>query len=390
MIFLLRSGTLTTSSELHPFHTMKFSVAPIVQIAIEPKNFADLPKLIENLKRLMKIDTLIKCSMNKQGQHIVAGAGELHLEVCLNNLRGFMKGSEIVVSQPIVSMCETISKKTGDNKYPKICVSKSSNKHNRLYVTASPLDDKFINAIETKKLKLSQDMKTFSRILSDDYGWDASEARKIWSFGCPPDAICNVIVDRTKGAQYLQECKDYIIGGFMEATNSGVLCEEVVRGIRYNLEEVKLHADPAHRGQGQLMPCAKSVFYACQLASGPKLLEPVYLVDITTSQQRLNGVFTTLNQRRGKFENIDDCLGSSLSKVQGFLPVLESFGFIELLRKNTAGQAFAQLKFSHWQEVSGDPTIEGTFAHQIMMDVRKRKGLKEQIPIFSDYHVKIP
>jgi len=150
--FLLKSGTLATSSELHPFHTMKFSVAPIVQIAIEPKNFADLPKLIENLKRLMKIDTLIKCSMNKQGQHIVAGAGELHLEVCLNNLRDLMKGLEIVVSQPIVSMCETISKNTGDdNKYPKICVSKSSNKHNRLHVTASPLDDKFINAIETKK-----------------------------------------------------------------------------------------------------------------------------------------------------------------------------------------------------------------------------------------------
>jgi len=150
--FLTKSGTLTTSSELYPFHTMKFSVAPIVQIAIEPQKFAELPKLVEALKRLVKIDPLIKCWTNKQGQHIIAGAGELHLEVCLNNLRDLLKGSEIVISKPIVSMCETISQKTGDDaKYPKICVSKTTNKHNRLYVSAIPLDDKFINAIETKK-----------------------------------------------------------------------------------------------------------------------------------------------------------------------------------------------------------------------------------------------
>lgn len=233
-------------------------------------------------------------------------------------------------------------------------------------------------------------MKTFGRILSDEYGWDSSEARKIWSFGCPPDSISNVIVDMTKGVQYLQECKDYIIGGFMDATNGGVLCDEVIRGIRYNIEDVKLHSDPAHRGQGQIMPCAKSVFYACQIASGPKLLEPVYLVDIIVPQQSLNGVFTTLNQRRGKFENMEDCSGSPLTKVQGFLPVLESFGFIELLRKNTSGQAFAQLKFNHWQHIDGDPMIQGTTAYEIMMDVRKRKGLKEQIPNFNDYYVKLP
>jgi len=232
-------------------------------------------------------------------------------------------------------------------------------------------------------------MKIFGRLLADEYNWNVEEARKIWSFGCPPDAICNVIVDMTKGVQYLKECKDYIIGGFLEATHGGVLCDEPIRGIRYNIEDVKLHIDPAHRNQGQIMPCAKSVFYACQIASDPKLLEPVYFVDIIVSTQAINGVYLTLNQRRGQIDKIENLSDMCSTKIEGFLPVLESFGFVELLRKNTGGKAFAQMKFSHWQHVSGNPMTIGTSAYQIMMDVRKRKGLKQQIPNFNDYYVKI-
>jgi len=389
---LLKSGTITTSTELHPFHTMKFSVSAIVQVAVEPKHVGDLPKLIEGLKRLSKYDILVKCYTNKQGQHIIAGAGELHIQTCLTDLQeNFMNGNEIIISDPIVSFSETISKITGEEEeYPKICISKSANKLNRLYVTASPLDEKFINAIETRKIKLSQDMKTFGRMVVDEYNWNIDEARKIWSFGCPPDATCNVIVDMTKGVQYLHECKDYIIGGFLEATKGGVLCDEPIRGARYNIVDVKLHSDPSHRGQGQIMPCSKSVMYACQIASGPKLLEPVYSVEIMVSQQAINGVYTTLTQRRGQINTIEERFGTSLTKIEAYLPVLESFGFVELLRKNTGGKAFAQMKFSHWQHVHGNPMIEGTFANQIMMSVRKRKGFKEEIPIFSDYHVRIP
>jgi elongation factor 2 len=390
--FLVKSGTLTNSKEFYPFHTMKFSVSAVVQVAVEPKIVGDLPKLIEGLKRLVKSDPLVKCSTNTQGQHIIAGAGELHLEICLKDLQDdFMKGNEIVVSKPIVSFSETISIKTGeDSEYPTPCVSKSANKHNRLYVNAYPLDNKFINDIEEGKIKLSQDMKTFGRMLADEYKWNVEEARKIWSFGCPPDAKCNVIVDVTKGVQYLKECKDYIISGFLEATKGGVLCDEPLRGACFNIEDVKLHSDPAHRNIGQILPCARNVCYACEIASGPKLLEPVYLINIIVSTQAINGVYSTLNQRRGTIEKIEDCSGMSSSKIEGYLPVLESFGFIELLRKNTGGKAFAQMKFSHWQQVSGNPMKEGTDAYQIMMDVRQRKGLKLEIPSFNDYYVKIP
>jgi elongation factor 2 len=225
--------------------------------------------------------------------------------------------------------------------------------------------------------------------LADEYGWDVSEARKIWTFGCPPDGIPNVVVDTTKGVQFLNEIKDHVVGAFMQVTTGGILCDEVMRGMRFNIEDVKLHADSIHRGAGQLMPCAKKVFYACQIASGPRLMEPMYLVDITVPQDTMSGVFNTLNSKRGEVDKIEERVGTPLTQVTAFLPVLESFGFTELLRKNTGGKAFPQMKFSHWKLVSGDPFKEESNAHSILMNIRKRKGLKDELPKFYDYYDKI-
>lgn len=107
------------------------------------------------------------------------------------------------------------------------------------------------------------------------------DARKIWSFGCPPDGKVNVIVDMTKSVAYLHEIKDSVVSAFLEASSSGVFCGEAMRGIRFNLVDTYLHADAIHRGAGQIMPPTKRALYACQIKSDPALLEPVYLCDIT-------------------------------------------------------------------------------------------------------------
>ena len=65
---------------------MKFSVSPVVRVAVEAKNPSDLPKLVEGLKRLAKSDPMVQCTIEESGEHIVAGAGELHLEICLKDL----------------------------------------------------------------------------------------------------------------------------------------------------------------------------------------------------------------------------------------------------------------------------------------------------------------
>jgi elongation factor 2 len=383
--YLLKAGTITTYEEAHNFVTMKYSVSPVVRVSVDVANASDLPKLMEGLKRLAKSDPLVQCFTAPTGEHIVAGAGELHLEICIKDLReDFMKGAPIKLGQPVVSFCETVRGKT-----EMTCISKSPNKHNRVYMTAEPLGEEFCKAVDDNKITQDQEMKIRARLLADEFKWDVADARKIWSMGCPPDGVANVLVDATKGVAYMQEIKDSCVGAFQQVTLEGVICGESLRGIRFNLMDVVMHADAIHRGAGQIMPPLKRVVYACQMKSDAALLEPMYVVDITVPNQAISGVYTTLNARRGVIEGKEDRPGTPLCKVKAFLPVLESFGFTGLLRQNTGGQAFPQMIFSHWNAVNGNPLDEGSQANTIAMAVRKRKGMKGELPNFEDYFDKL-
>merc|ERR1712226_1333976 len=112
-------------------------------------------------------------------------------------------------------------------------------------------------------------------------------------------------------------------------------------------------------------------------ASEPIIYEPMYLCDIIVPQHAVAGVYSTLSGRRGIVEGKEDRPGTPLTKIKAFLPVLESFGFTQLLRQNTSGQAFPQMIFSHWQPVQGEVYDEGSQANTIVHNVRSRKGMKE-------------
>jgi elongation factor 2 len=394
--YILKSGTITTCEDAKPFNTMKFSVSAVVRVAVEPKSAQDLPKLVEGLKRLSKSDPLVKTYTGKTGEHIIAGAGELHLEICLKDLKEqYMRGAGLTVSEPVVSYCEGIGAKTGGAKpdgsgdYPEMIVAKSPNKHNRLYMWAEPLCDELCKAIDEKDITENMDFKVRARTMATDYGWQVGDARKIWSFGCPPDAIPNLIVDAAKGVQFLNEIKDHVVGAFLQASAGGVLADEAMRGVRLNIDDVTLHADAIHRGAGQIMPCAKKVFFAAQIASSPCLFEPFFLVDITVPQPALSGVYQTLNSRRGEVESMQERVGTPLVQIRAYLPVAESFGFTQLLRQKTGGQAFPQMKFDHWGKANGNPMKEGSPAYDTVMAMRTRKGLKVELPEFMDYYDRI-
>jgi elongation factor 2 len=230
--FLLKSGTLTTSETAHNMKVMKFSVSPVVQVAVEVQNAADLPKLVEGLKRLSKSDPCVQAWIAETGEHIVAGAGELHLEICLKDLEEDHAGVPLKKSDPVVGYRETVRAISSMT-----ALSKSQNKHNRLYVTAQPLEDELTTAIESGKVGARDDFKARARILADEYGWDVTDARKIWCFG-PEGTGPNLLVDVTKGVQYLNEIKDHCVSGFQWATKEGVLAEEPMRGIRFNVLDV--------------------------------------------------------------------------------------------------------------------------------------------------------
>merc|ERR1719265_1203441 len=85
--YLLKSGTLTTVETAHNIADMKYSVSPVVKVAVKPKDGKDLPKLVEGLKKLSKSDPLVVCTTEESGEHVIAGCGELHVEICLKDLR---------------------------------------------------------------------------------------------------------------------------------------------------------------------------------------------------------------------------------------------------------------------------------------------------------------
>jgi len=377
---LSKTGTITNFKDAHNLKVMKFSVSPVVRVAVEPKNPADLPKLVEGLKRLAKSDPMVQTSSDENsGEHIVAGAGELHLEICLKDLEEDHAQIPIKTSDPVVSYRETVTEESTVT-----CLSKSPNKHNRLFMKATPMQDGLAEDIDSGVINPKDDPKVRGKLLVEKYQWDANDSRKIWCFG-PEATGPNMLVDVTKGVQYLNEIKDSMVSGFQWATKDGVLCEENCRGIRWNIHDVTLHTDAIHRGGGQIIPTARRCLYACQLTASPRLLEPVYLVEIQCPESVVGGIYGVLNRRRGHVFEEAQVPGTPTFVVKAYLPVNESFGFTADLRSQTGGQAFPQCVFDHWQVLPGDPLDGKSKPYQVIMETRKRKGLKEALPDLDSY-----
>ena len=385
--FINKNATITGEREedAHTIKAMKFSVSPVVRVAVECKNPSELPRLVEGLKRLSKSDPMVQCSIEDTGEHIVAGAGELHLEICLKDLQeDFMGGAELKISDPVVSFRETVSG-TSDH----MVMSKSPNKHNRLYFKACPLEDGLSEEIEEGVAPIGEraDPKIRGKYLMDKYGWDKEVGqRKIWCYG-PDTTGPNLLVDMCKGVQYLNEIKDSCVAAFQWATKEGVMADENMRGIKFELYDVVLHTDSIHRGGGQIIPTCRRVLYAAALTAQPRLLEPVFLVEIQAPEGALGGIYGCLNQKRGMvFEEINRP-GTPIYNVKAYLPVMESFGFNATLRAATGGQAFPTLMFDHWELMTSDPLDGTSQSGKIVLDIRKRKGLKPEVQPLNEYEV---
>merc|ERR1719321_1347577 len=376
--FVLKSATLSTFEDSHNIADMKYSVSPVVEVAVKPKDGKDLPKLVEGLKKLAKSDPLVVCTIEESGEHIIAGCGELHVEICLKDLRDEYAQCDFIMSDPVVSYRETVGGESNQT-----CLSKSPNKHNRLYVIADKLPEELNKDIEDGKCGPKADIKDKVKILKEKYDWDDTAARKIWCYGPETDGA-NLVVDETQGVQYLNEIKEHVNSGFQWVTKEGPLCEENMRGIRFNLKDVTLHTDSIHRGAGQLMPATRRVCFASTLTASPTLQEPVFLVEITCPQEVMSGVYNTMNLRRGMVFEENQKEGTPLMQVKAYLPVAESFGFVAALRQGTSGQAFPQCVFDHWDDLPGNPMEAGKM-QDMVLKVRERKGLKVAMPVLSDY-----
>merc|ERR1711871_964865 len=383
--YLVKSGTITTMDSACCIKTMKFAVSPVVRVAVAVKNSGDLPKLVEGLKKLSKSDPMVKCETTEAGEHIIAGCGELHLEICLKDLQeDFMKGAVLNITPPVVTYCETLTKESTE------VLAKSANKHNRLFCNCMPMSEEICALFDEGIVGPGMDPKDRSKILRDHpaFGWDeAATPQKIWCFG--NDGIGpNVVSERTVGVAYLNEIKDSVVGGFKWACNEGPCCEEKVRGLKMWVNDVVLHADAIHRGMGQISPTARRVTYAGCMQAGPALLEPMFLVNITCPSNITGSIYNVLSMRRGTVFDEGAGLAGGVANMKTYLPVAESFGFSQSLAEATSGAAFSQLMFDHWQLVEGgdmDFRDPETKLGATIRAIRERKGINPDVPPLDRY-----
>jgi elongation factor 2 len=346
-----------------PFENIQYVSEPVITIAIEPKHPRELPRLIELMDRLAIDDPNLVTKINKEtGEYLLSGMGELHLEIAVKFLKEYGGGLELITSQPLVVYRETASTKGV------VAMAKSPNKHSRFWVQVEPLDQNVIDLMEKGALFEAMGNKRITTALREEAGWSAQEAKNVWAL----EEHRNILVDMTKGIQYLREVKETVSSGFRWAAKNGPLSDEPIRGVKVTLLDAKLHEDPVHRGPAQIMPAIRRAFWGSFLTAKPVLIEPIYKIGVSVPHQFVGEVTGLISRKRGRVTASEQ--KGPITNVKGYLPVAETFGLSADMRSATSGHAFWQTQFDHWEKVPESISME------VIAEIRKRRGLPPEIP----------
>ena len=358
-------STVTTLMEMTPFESLKHYSEPVMTVAVEAKNMKDLPKLVEVLRQVAKEDPTLVITINEEtGEHLISGMGELHLEIITGRIKRD-KGVEIITSEPIVVYRETATQKVESVE------GKSPNRHNRFYFDIEPLPDEVVALIKNGELSMNQQALERRDVLMKA-GLDKDEAKSVKDI-----KGTNMLFDMTKGIQYLNETMELIIEGIHEALAGGPLADEPVQNLKMRLVDVKLHEDAIHRGPAQVIPAVRAAIKAGILLAGDSLLEPMQKIQITVPTDQMGPATSQIQGRRGQVFDMQS-EGDTITVV-GKAPVAELFGFAGDIRSATEGRAMWSTEFA------GFEIVPASMVKEVVTAIRKRKGLKEQIPTPSDY-----
>jgi len=358
-------GSTVSSEPMEPFEAIRHVSEPVVTVAVEAKNMKDLPKLIEVLRQIAKEDPTLIVTINEEtGEHLLAGMGELHLEVIGHKIERD-KGVPITTSPPIVVYRETVTTKSG------IIEGKSPNKHNRFYIEVEPLESGVLELIREGEIDMKMpEVERRQKFI--DAGMDKEEAKGITHI-----YDSNVFVDMTKGVQHLRETLELVHQGFEEVMRAGPMSREPVRGVKAKLIDVKLHEDAVHRGPAQVIPAVRNALHAGILKANPTLLEPIQKVFIHVPQDQMSGAVRVIQGRRGVILSMSQ--EGDMSIIEAKAPVAELFGFAGDLRSATEGRAMWSTEFAGFEPVP--PNL----LPQVVRQIRQRKGLKLEVPSPSDF-----
>lgn len=357
--------TFSSVKDVPAFESIKYVSEPVVTIAIEPKHPKDLPKLVEALRRITVEDPNLIVKINEEsGETLLSGMGVLHLEIATSLI--LETGLEITTTQPLINYRETIRNSAGP------IMSKSPNKHNKIFMRIEPLGEEIIELIKNGQIHEDLERKQMAKLLREK-GWSADEAKKVSAV----DISGNILVDETKGVQFIQESMDSIRSGFDDVIHSGPIAHETLRGVKFVLHHFVPHEDPAHRGLAQLMPATRRAMLGSMLLADPALLEPILGMEIKCPQEQIGTVAGILSGKRGKLLNVEQ--KGVITIIQGEVPASETFDLSEVMRGGTAGKALWNTYFKAWQ------VVPQSIFKTLVNDVRKRKGLNPEPPAADEF-----
>jgi elongation factor 2 len=363
--YAVAGETISSIKNNVAFESIKYVSEPVVTIAVETKHPKDLPKLVEALRKITVEDPNLIVKINEEtGETLMAGMGVLHLEIATSLLQE--AGLAITTSQPLINYRETVRSKAGP------IMSKSPNRHNKIFMRVEPLDEEIIDMIKVGRIKEDMDKKELAKILREK-GWSADEARNVSAI----DPSGNMLIDETKGVQFIQESMDSIKSGFDDVIHSGGLAHETLRGVKFVLHHFVPHEDPAHRGLAQLMPATRRAMLGSMLIANPVLLEPILGIEVKCPQEQIGTVAGILSGKRGKLLNVDQ--KGVIAIMQGEVPASETFDLSEIMRGGTAGKAMWSTYFKSWQ------AVPQSVIKTLIADVRKRKGLNPEPPSADEF-----
>jgi elongation factor 2 len=361
-----RAGnTLSSVKGIQMFEGVKYVSEPVVQIAIEPKHPKDLPKLVDILKQLTIEDPNLIVKIDEEsGETIIAGMGVLHLDVAVHRIQDTKL--DIITSEPLINYRETV--KGGCEPI----MAKSPNRHNKIFMKVEPLEPEIAHMLRTGEISDVKD-KAVVKDLLKGAGWDTDTIKRIMKL----DARGNIMLNGTKGVQFVHESTDSINSGFEEVMKEGPLCREQMRNCKFIFTHFVPHEDTAHRGLSQLGPASRRACMGALLTAGTAVLEPTLAIEVRVPTDLVGNVATVISGKRGKVLDMSQKGASSI--VIGEIPASETFTLSEAMRGQTAGRATWNTSFKEWTEVPK------SLLASAVADIRKRKGLAPDPPGIGDF-----
>lgn len=473
---VLKTGTLCSQLEGSiNLAGVSLNAPPIVRVALEPANPADLGKMVTGLRLLEQSDPCAQYDVLPNGEHVILTAGELHLERCLKDLRERFAKCDIQTGQTIVPYRETIVS-VPEMAAPKnpdlgrggvLAVSASKQLSIRLRVVPLPeavteyftkqvgtikrlqsqrhaaADDKATNGTpdSTQQVETSDatdearegsvlSLKDFREELNKIFDEEVKEDKELWkdvvdritAFG-PRRVGPNILVDATavntcekflledpkqqptvntetssREALIVRDFCDKITYAFQLATGQGPLCQEPMQGTAVFLEEITVNATEEEldlgRLTGEAIRLVRESISQGFLDWSPRIMLAMYSCEIQASTEVLGRVYGVITRRRGRILSETMKEGTPFFTILALLPVAESFGFAEEIRKRTSGAAQPQLIFAGFEALDEDPfwvpateeeledlgelADRENVAKRYMDAVRSRKGLVVQ------------